>query len=76
MTTEGGQELVRRRFGPAEDMNLSVLDLALSGDSLVFDRRGSADLGGSPLGEAIFASGADTFAVSFNALGASKVEAR
>jgi hypothetical protein len=50
--------------------------LALPGDSLVFDARGMADLSGAggPLGTATFSSGAMTYTVSFNSMGASKLE--
>jgi hypothetical protein len=50
--------------------------LDLSGDSVVFSARGIADLSDAlgPLGSAAFSSGAATYTVTFNSLGASKVE--
>lgn len=73
---DSGREFARRRFGVNADISLSAIDLALSGDSLVFNSRGIADLSGtgSSLGTATFTSGPATFQVSFNSLGASKVE--
>lgn len=73
-----GTELRRRRFGENAEIDLSAVDLMTRGDTVVFSSRGVADLDGAggALGEARFASGAVEYAVSFNALGASKVEAR
>lgn len=71
-----GTELLRRRFGVNADIDLSGVDLSMEGDSVAFDARGVADMGGAngPLGVARFASGTAEYTVSFNAMGASKVE--
>ena len=76
---ETDTELVRRRFGVNADIDLSDIDLQFKGDSVVFDSRGTADLGetGPPtqeLGQAIFYYGDISYTVSFNSMGASKVE--
>lgn len=69
-------ELTRRRFGTNADIDLSAISLSLTGDSVVFNARGMADLSGagSALGSATFSSGDNSFTVSFNSMGASKVE--
>ena len=69
-------EIARRRFGGAGDIDLSAVTLELAGDSLVFDLRGIADMtgAGGALGIATFSSGAVTYTVSFNGMGASKIE--
>lgn len=74
-----GTELARRRFGVNADIDLSGVDLLMGGDSLLFSRRGVADLTSSTgtipgLGEARFASGVTSYTVFFNAMGASRVE--
>jgi prepilin-type N-terminal cleavage/methylation domain-containing protein len=71
-----GTKLATRRFGTNADIELSAIGLGMPGDSLVFDRRGFANLGGipGPLGTATFASGAVTYTVSFNSMGASKLD--
>lgn len=75
-----GTEVVRRRFGVNADVPLSAIDLVFNGDTVVLSSRGVVDLsnihGSGTLGEASFAAGATRFTVSFNSLGASKVEAR
>lgn len=75
-----GTELVRRRFGVNADVALSAIDLKFRGDTVVFSARGVVDLSGilgsGTLGEASFAAGATRYTVSFNSLGASKVEVR
>ncbi len=75
-TQNTGVELVRRRFGVAADIDLSAISLGITGDTLVFSSRGIANLSGAPgaLGTATFSSGAATYKVSFNSMGASKVE--
>ena len=67
-------EVARRRFGASADIDLSAVALDTAGDSLVFDARGVARLSGGSLGTATFSSGAITYRVSFNAMGASKIE--
>lgn len=69
-------EIVRRRFGAGGEVELSAVGLDMSGDSLVFDRRGIADMSGAggSLGAARFSSGAITYTVSFNGMGASKID--
>lgn len=72
----GGRELVRREFGPGEDLPLSSLDLQTTGDSLVFNGRGILDMSsiGGSLGTATFSARGSTYMVSFNATGASRVD--
>ena len=71
-----GTELARRRFGANADISLSAVDLLAAGDSVLFDARGVADLSGfgGPLGSARFSSGAVGYTVSFNGMGASKID--
>lgn len=73
-TLESGTELARRRFGTNADVALSFIDLDMSSDTLNFSPRGVVDLGRATLGAAIFTSGTASYQVSFNSLGASKVE--
>lgn len=75
-TQSTGTEIARRRFGGSADIDLSGVDLDMTGDSVVFSARGVADLSGAsgPLGEASFSSGPNTYTVSFNGMGASKIE--
>lgn len=69
-------EIARRRFGGNADIDLSAVTLDMSGDSLVFNTRGMADMSGAggALGTATFSSGATTYTVSFNGMGASKID--
>lgn len=69
-------EIATRRFGVNADIDLSAVALDLPGDSVSFDVRGIADLsgGGGPLGTASFSSGDVTYTVSFNSMGASKID--
>lgn len=73
---ETAYEVARRRFGASADIDLSAVTLAMAGDSIVFDSRGTADLTGAlgPLGTATFSSGAASYTVSFNSMGASKID--
>ena len=75
---ESGDTLIKRGFGSDDDIPLDYLNLQLTGDTLVFDTRGVGDLSGSgsSLGIASFAAGEMTYDVSFNVMGASKVESR
>ena len=75
-TQGAGVELVTRRFRTNADIDLSAITLDLVGDTLVFSSRGIADLSGAggALGTATFSSGSATYTVSFNSMGASKVE--
>lgn len=75
-TRSTATEIARRRFGANADIDLSAARLDLAGDSLVFDRRGMADLSGAggALGTARFSSGAVTYTVSFNGMGASRID--
>ena len=77
-TVTTGRELIRRRFNVNADIGLAAIDLEMPGDSLSFNSRGLANLngGGGQLGTATFSTGSETYAVSFNILGASKVERR
>ena len=74
MTT--GMELVRRRFNVNADIDLTAIDLETSGDTIVFNSRGVLSGLGGQLGTATFSTRAETYAVSFNTLGASRVEKR
>lgn len=69
-------EVARRRFGVNADIDLTAVTLGMAGDSVVFDTRGVADLSSAPgpLGVATFSSGAVSFTVSFNGMGASRIE--
>lgn len=69
-------EIARRRFGSNADIDLSGVTLDTTGDSLVFSTRGVADMSGAggALGTATFSSGAVTYTVSFNGMGASKID--
>lgn len=69
-------EVARRRFGPAGEIELSGVALDISGDSVVFNPRGMVDLSGAggSLGTARFSSGAITYTVSFNGMGASRID--
>ena len=69
-------EIARRRFGASGDIDLSGVTLDTTGDSLVFSTRGVADMSGAggALGTATFSSGAVTYTVSFNGMGASKID--
>jgi hypothetical protein len=62
------------------DVDLSEIGLNFRGDTVVVSPRGVVDLsgivGGGSLGEASFTAGTAQFTVSFNSLGASKVEER
>ena len=74
MTT--GRELIRRRFNVNADIPLADIDLEMPGDSLFFTSRGILNGVGGQLGTATFSAGVETYAVSFNIMGASKVEKR
>lgn len=80
VTRNSGTELVRRRFGVNADVDLSAIDLKFRGDTVVVSARGVVDLsniqGSGTLGEASFTAGSTRYTVSFNSLGASKVEER
>ncbi len=71
-----GRELVRRRFNVNADIPLAAIDLEMVGDSLFFTSRGILNGVGGHLGAATFSAGVETYAVSFNIMGASKVEKR
>ena len=75
---ESGDTIVKREFSQSDDIWLDSLDLQLTGDSLVFDTRGVGDLSGagSSLGVARFVAGDTGYDVSFNGMGASKVNKR
>jgi Tfp pilus assembly protein FimT len=70
------EEIARRRFGGEADIDLSGVTLDTDGDSLVFSARGVADMSGAAgsLGTATFSSGDVTYTVSFNGMGASKID--
>ncbi len=75
---ESGDTIQERGFDRDDEIPLDSLNLQLTGDSLVFDTRGVGDLSGSgsSLGVASFAVGETTYDVSFNVMGASRVESR
>lgn len=75
-TGDGLTQLVSRRFDGQGSFDLSGLALDIDGDSFVFSRRGIADLDGAegPLGKARFEAGRASYTVSFNSLGASRIE--
>jgi hypothetical protein len=73
VSTASGRELARRRFGATQEVNLSAVDLALTGDSVRFSTRGVGNLSGSTLGTATFTAGNVAYRVQFNSMGASKV---
>jgi prepilin-type N-terminal cleavage/methylation domain-containing protein len=76
-TRDTGTEIVNRRFANAAGIDLSAISLDLDGDSVVFNRRGFADLSGATgsLGVASFSAGSASYQVSFNSLGASRIDA-
>ncbi len=73
---EAGDTLFTRRFSDGSDIELSQINLELPGDSLWFDSRGVVDLSGASgsLGTAIFRAGGTSYTLSFNSMGASRVE--
>ena len=77
VTRDTGTEVVSRRFSNSDGVDLTAIALDLAGDSVVFNRRGFADLSGAAgtLGVASFTSGTASYAVSFNGLGASRIDA-
>ena len=75
-TTTTGRELIRRRFNVNADIGLAAIDLEVPGDTLLFTSRGILRGVGGQLGTATFRSAAETYAVRFNIMGASKVERR
>lgn len=71
------EEILRRRFsGRGTDSELTLMTLDVTGDSLVFDARGLLKLSGAEAAtaRASFSSGASTYTVSFNGMGASKID--
>ena len=70
------EEIARRSFGGNGDIDLSGVSFSMNGDTLVFSARGVADMTGAngTLGIAEFSSGAVTYRVSFNGMGASKID--
>lgn len=74
--TGSGVSVVERSHDRDSDAPLSSVDLEMSGDSVVFDARGVADLSGvgGSLAEASFQAGGTTYTVFFNSLGGSRVE--
>jgi prepilin-type N-terminal cleavage/methylation domain-containing protein len=76
VSQDAGTVIARRRFGANAELDLSGLSLDVSGDSLLFSVRGIADMSGAggSLGTATFSSGAITYTVSFNGMGASKID--
>ena len=75
-TVTSGTELMRRRFNVNADLDLAAIDLEVPGDTLLFTSRGILSGVGGQLGTATFSTGAEVYAVSFNIMGAAKVERR
>ena len=75
-TQSTATEVARRRFGSNADIDLSEVTFDIAGDTLVFSARGIADLTGASgaLGTATFSSGTVTYTVSFNSMGASRID--
>ena len=71
-----GTQVAVRRFGANADIDLSAIALDFTGDTVVFDAAGEADLtaAAGPLGTATFSSGGFGYTVSFNSMGASKID--
>ena len=71
-----GDTILHRFFHEGQDPALSFMDLELSGDSLVFDASGVAELGGAPgaLARMVFKAGTTSYAVSFNSMGLARVD--
>jgi prepilin-type N-terminal cleavage/methylation domain-containing protein len=71
-----GTQVAVRRFGANADIDLSAVAFGFVGDTVVFDARGTADLSGASgaLGTATFSSGGASYTVSFNSMGASKID--
>jgi prepilin-type N-terminal cleavage/methylation domain-containing protein len=73
---EAGDTIVNRVFDRDAEIILDFLDLDLTGDMVAFNDRGVADLSGAkdPLGVAFFRAGDDTYTVSFNSMGSSRLD--
>ncbi|RMH10943.1 MAG: prepilin-type N-terminal cleavage/methylation domain-containing protein [Gemmatimonadetes bacterium] len=71
-----GTTIVRRAFGQDADVPLDTVDLRLQGDTLAFSSRGVGDLtgAGGALGVARFVAGGVAYEVSFNSMGAARVQ--
>ena len=71
-----GTMVATRRFGDNAEIELTAVTLDFTGDEVVFDARGEADLSGASgtLGTATFSSGGSRYTVSFNSMGASKID--
>ena len=76
--SESGDTIVKRGFSQTDEIRLDSINLQLTGDSLLFNSRGVGDLSGasSSLGVARFVAGDTGYEVSFNGMGASKVDRR
>ena len=74
VTTSDGRTLARREFGSSGDVALSAATLELTGDSVQFSARGVGNLGGSTTATATFTAGDQSYRVTFNGMGASKVD--
>ena len=74
--SESGDTIVMRGFSQTDEIWLDSINLQLTGDSLVFNSRGVGDWSGagSSLGVARFVAGDTGYEVSFNGMGASKVD--
>lgn len=73
-----GDTILKRKFGESDEIWLDTVNLQLTGDSLAFSSRGVGDLSGagSSLGVARFVAGDTGYEVSFNGMGASRVDKR
>lgn len=74
--TSGGQLIVRRDYGAGQEVRLDSLIFGVAGDSVMLNGRGILDLSGaeSSLGTLIFRAGESRYQVSFNSMGASRVD--
>jgi prepilin-type N-terminal cleavage/methylation domain-containing protein len=72
-----GDTLAYRNYDGDGEMELTQLQIDLPGDSLRFNGRGIANLGGGPgtLGTARFTAGAMIYTVRFNSTGTAEIQA-
>lgn len=72
----GGTLFIARDLGGGADIRVGAMDLDQDGDTLAFDRTGTAVLtvAHRGLGRAAFMAASDTVEVHFNALGASRLD--
>ncbi|MEX2527683.1 MAG: prepilin-type N-terminal cleavage/methylation domain-containing protein [Gemmatimonadota bacterium] len=78
IVTAAGRSVAIRHFGEGSPHRLSGMELNLTGECVIFDRRGLADLTGASgaVGTLELRSNSATSLVTFNAMGVTRVEAR